>query len=54
MVDKLKETETNYEGTHMFLRFGAIIDDDGNVSYHANYTGCENKNGIKAEARKNF
>lgn len=50
VVDKLKETEINYEGTHVFLRFGAIIDDDGNVTYHANYTGCENKNGIRAES----
>lgn len=50
VVDKLKEAEINYEGTHMFLRFGAIIDDEGNVSYHANYTGCEEEKGIRADS----
>lgn len=49
-VDKMKEAEKNYEGTHMFLRFGVMLDNGGNVTFHANYTGCEDKNGIMANS----
>lgn len=49
-VDKLKEAEKNYEGTHMFLRFGVMLNDSGSVTFHANYTGCENRDGIMANS----
>lgn len=46
----MKEAEKNYEGTHKALRFGVMLDDSGNVTFHANYSGCEDENGIMANS----
>lgn len=32
----------------MFLRFRVMLDNSGNVTFHANYTGCKDENGIMA------
>ena len=45
-VNEMKQIEKDYEGDHVYLRFGVIIDQDYNVTYHANYSGCENEQGI--------
>lgn len=49
-VNNMKEVEKNYEGDLLYLRFGVKFDQKGNATYHANYTGCENKDGISAES----
>lgn len=49
-VADMKQAELDYEGNLMFLRFGVKFDHDGNVTYHANYTGCEDKYGISADS----
>lgn len=49
-VTKMKEAEKNYEGDLTYLRFGVKLWDDGNVTYHANYKGCEEKEGITANS----
>lgn len=49
-VTNMKEAEKNYEGDLTYLRFGVKLWDDGNVTYHANYKGCEDKEGITANS----
>ncbi len=49
-VTKMKEAEKNYEGDLTYLRFGVKLWDNGNVTYHANYKGCEEKEGITANS----
>lgn len=49
-VQNMKEAEINYEGDLKYLRFGVKFDSAGNATYHANYTGCEDKNGIMADS----
>ena len=31
---------------NVYLRFGVKFDEDYNATYHANYAGCENEDGI--------
>lgn len=45
-VNEMKQIEKDYEGDYVYLRFGVKFDEDYNVTYHANYSGCENKQGI--------
>lgn len=49
-VDEIKEVEKEYEGDFRFLRFGVKLLDDGRITYHANYTGCDNPDGITADS----
>ena len=49
-VNNMKEAEKNYEGDLRWLRFGVKFDKDCNATYYANYTGCEDKNGIMADS----
>lgn len=49
-IANMKQAEIDYEGDLKFLRFGIKFDHDGNVTYHANYTGCEDKYGISADS----
>ena len=46
VVNQMKQIEKDYEGVHVYLRFGVKFDEDYNVTYHANYSGCENEQGI--------
>ncbi len=45
-VNEMKQIEKEYEGDYVYLRFGVKFDEDYNVTYHANYSGCENEQGI--------
>lgn len=47
-VNEMKQIEKEYEGDYVYLRFGVKFDEDYNVTYHANYSGCENEQGIMA------
>ncbi|MCM1283101.1 MAG: hypothetical protein NC180_01910 [Muribaculaceae bacterium] len=49
-VHKMKDVEKNYEGSLKYLRFAVKFDHEGNVTFHANYTGCGDKNGISADS----
>ena len=49
-VREMKQAEKKYEGNLEFLRFGVKLWDDGKVTYHANYKGCENDDGIMADS----
>lgn len=49
-VGELREVEKKYSGDLEFLRFGVRLSDDGNITYHANYRGCENQEGIMADS----
>ena len=49
-VKKMKEAERKYEGNKFYLRFGIKLYDSGNVSYHANYSYCADRNGISASS----
>ncbi len=49
-VSEMKDIEKAYSGNKEFLRFGVKFDDDGNVSYHANYKDCANSYGIQANS----
>ncbi|MCR5415343.1 MAG: hypothetical protein K6E79_00935 [Pseudobutyrivibrio sp.] len=48
VVKNLKDIEKAYQGSHSFLRFGAIFNGD-KVTYHANWSGCDNKHGIESD-----
>lgn len=45
-VNEMKQIEKDYEGDYVYLRFGVKFNEDYNVTYHANYSGCENEQGI--------
>lgn len=45
-INAMKQIEKDYEGNHVYLRFGVKFDEDYNATYHANYAGCENADGI--------
>ena len=45
-VNEMKQIEIDYEGDYVYLRFGVKFDEDYNVTYHANYSGCVNEQGI--------
>ncbi len=47
-ISEMKKAELDYEGDLEYLRFGVKLWEDGNVTYHANYKGCENEDGIMA------
>lgn len=47
---EIQEVEKKYEGDLKYLRFGVKLQDDGTVTYHANYAGCENADGIMADS----
>lgn len=49
-VRNMKDAEKNYEGDKQYLKFGVMIDEHHKVTYHANYDGCENKEGISANS----
>ena len=49
-VTDIKEVEKKYEGDLEYLRFGVKLWNDGKVTYHANYKGCENAEGITANS----
>ena len=49
-VNEMKRAEKEYEGNFEWLRFGVKLWDDGRVTYHANYKGCKEKNGIMADS----
>ena len=46
----MKRAEKEYEGNFEWLRFGVKLWDDGRVTYHANYKGCKEKDGIMADS----
>ncbi|SDB54836.1 hypothetical protein SAMN02910298_02804 [Pseudobutyrivibrio sp. YE44] len=46
--DNIKDVELQYEGALKFLRFGIKIGLNGDVTYHANYYKCPNKNGVES------
>ncbi|WP_026528442.1 DUF6033 family protein [Butyrivibrio sp. VCD2006] len=48
-VGNMKKIEKAYEGNAVYLRFGARIDDNGSITYHANFKDCEDKYGISAD-----
>lgn len=49
-VNEMKDVEKAYSGNKEFLRFGITLDDNGNVSYHANYKDCSNPYGVEANS----
>jgi hypothetical protein len=49
-VNEMKAAELGYEGNFEYLRFGVKLCDDGSVTYHANYKGCEEEDGIVADS----
>lgn len=49
-VNKMKDAEKAYDGNLKQLQFGVKLWDNGDVTYHANYKGCENKDGIMANS----
>jgi hypothetical protein len=49
-VKEMKAVELSYEGNLEYLRFGVKLQDDGSITYHANYKGCEDKDGIMANS----
>lgn len=49
-VNKLKLAEVSYEGDLEWLRFGLRLNDDWTASYHANFLGCKESDGIKANS----
>lgn len=49
-VNEMKDIEKAYSGNKEFLRFGVTLDDNGKVSYHANYKDCSNPYGIEANS----
>lgn len=49
-VNEMKRAEKEYEGNFEWLRFGVKFWDDGRVTYHANYKGCKEKDGIMADS----
>ncbi len=51
-IGQMKEIELNYEGNLSWLRFGVKLHDDGKITYHANFEGCKNKDGIMADSSK--
>ena len=48
VMKDLRGIDKAYEGSHSYLRYGAIFDGD-KVTYHANYADCDNKHGVKAD-----
>lgn len=51
-VLNMKDMEKAYEGNLEWLAFGVKLWDNGDVTYHANYKGCENRDGIMANSTK--
>ncbi|MBQ2115963.1 MAG: hypothetical protein II193_05200 [Lachnospiraceae bacterium] len=49
-IKEMKKAEKEYEGNHEWLRFGVKFWEDGKVTYHANYKGCKDKDGIMADS----
>lgn len=49
-VHEMQEAERQYEGDLEWLQFGVKLWDNGDVTYHANYKGCENEDGIMADS----
>lgn len=45
-MKNLKEIEKMYEGDKTCLQFGIKLNNSGSVTYHANYTGCGDSDGI--------
>lgn len=48
-IKDMREIEKQYEGDYEWLKFGVKFYDDGNITYHAHYAGCD-KNGITANS----
>ena len=49
-VANMKDVEKAYEGNLEQLAFGVKLWDNGDVTYHANYKDCEDKDGIMANS----
>ncbi|WP_458457843.1 hypothetical protein [Pseudobutyrivibrio sp.] len=48
VIKNMKGIERAYQGSHSYLRLGAIINCE-KVTYHANWAGCDNKHGVEAD-----
>lgn len=53
-VGELRDIEKQYDGNLTYLRFGVKFDEKGDVTYHANYKGCEDKEGIQANTAEDL
>lgn len=49
-VEELRNIEKRYEGDLKYLRFGVKFDENGELTYHANYRDCEDEEGIMASS----
>lgn len=49
-IANMKDVEKAYEGNLEWLAFGVKLWDNGDVTYHANYKDCEDRDGIMANS----